>query len=153
MVLFTLHCLPFSPVGPAALGLSPIRLCAVATSGFLPEAGGPRISPSLSSFPSSSHFGVPSPPVTHCPSLLWIPEKLLCLQSDIWGLYRPWLLGPTLPQLVSQVLGRGTGKLKWRRAGPLSLPSEACLPLLFTLLALGRCSLVWVPLQWIPCPP
>ncbi|KAF6074884.1 hypothetical protein HJG60_009303 [Phyllostomus discolor] len=82
------------------MGLPPIRICAVATSGFLPEAEEPRISPSLPSFPCLSHLGISSPPVTHCPSLLWVPEQLLCLQSDLWGFYRPWLLGPTLPQLV-----------------------------------------------------
>lgn len=63
-------CLHFSSVGPAAVGLPPIRLHAVATSGFLPEAGQPGLSHALPIFPTSPHVGIPSPPVTHCPSLL-----------------------------------------------------------------------------------
>lgn len=100
LFLFTLPCLPFSSVGPVAVGLPPIWLHAVATSGFLPEAGEPRISPALPGFSSSLQLGILPLPVTHCPSLLWVPEQLLFLQPDIWGFHRPWLLGPTLPELV-----------------------------------------------------
>lgn len=105
LALLILPHLPFSPVGPAAVGLPPIRLRAVATSGFLPEAGGPRVSPALPRVPSVPHLGVPSAPVAHCPCLLRVPEQLLCLQSDIWDSHGPWLLGPPLPQLVRRGLG------------------------------------------------
>lgn len=150
-VLLTLPRVPSSLAGPAAVGLPSIRICAVATSGFLPEAGEPRISPSLPSFPCLSHLGIPSPPVTHCPSLLWVPEQLLCLQSDLWSFYRPWLLGPTLPQLV-----RVGSWVKVREVegaeGWASQPSLLSLLTSLSLLSLGRCSWVWVPLQWMPCP-
>ena len=49
--------------------LPPIRLHAVATSGFLQEAGQLGISHALPIFPALPHLGIPSPPVTHCPSL------------------------------------------------------------------------------------
>lgn len=140
--------LSFSPVGPAALGLPAIGLHAVAARGFLPEAGGPGVSPVLPSFPSLPYLGIYCPPVPHCPSFLWVPEQLLCLQSDIWDFYRPWLLGPTLPQLVRAGPGPRVGD-EAEKAAPVGLPPK---PASLFHSALGRCSWVWVSLPWMPCP-
>lgn len=117
-------CLSFSPVGPAAVGLPPIGLRAVAAGGFLPEAEGPGLSPALPRFHSSPHPGVPSPPVPHCPSLLWVPDQFLCPQSDVWGFHGPWLLGRTLPQLVRARAGPGLWEWAWGEPGlPVFLPN------------------------------
>lgn len=137
-----------SPVGPVAVGLLTIWLHAVATSGFLSEAAGPRLSPLLPGFRPSPHLGIFPPSVTYCPSILWVPEQLLCLQSDIWGSHRPWLLGPALPLLVRT---KDLGRSQWRRPEPLSLPFLSLFTFFFlNLLAVGQCFWEWAPLQWMP---
>lgn len=100
LVRLTLPLLLFSPAEPVAVGLFTVWLHAMAASGFLSGAAGPRICPRLPGFCSSPHLGISSPSFTNCSSLLWVPEQLLCLQPDLWGSHRPWLLGSTLPLLV-----------------------------------------------------
>lgn len=146
LVPLTLPALPLPPGESVVVGLSTIWLHAMATSGFRSEAAEPGISPPLPGFLSSRYLGLFPPFLTNCPSLLWVPE-LLCLQSDIRGSHRPWLLGPTLPLLVRT---KDLERSKRRRLGPSASFLSLLTFFFFNLLDLGQCFWEWASLQWKP---